>query len=144
MCRGVQHPLRGLFLRNYLMQCTRSVLPDLPETEDMLLAHNNTLPKGAPALKPIDGTVEDTIDFVLINFAEMNKLWVRMQHQGPSKEKEKRERVTGGQNVRGYLFLVSSLSISLLFLLFFWFLGQNMAARLLKKIMNATLLANIF
>jgi vacuolar protein sorting-associated protein 35 len=23
MCRGVQHPLRGLFLRNYLLQCTR-------------------------------------------------------------------------------------------------------------------------
>ena len=26
MCRGVQHPLRGLFLRNYLLQCTRNVL----------------------------------------------------------------------------------------------------------------------
>ena len=33
MCRGVQHPLRGLFLRNYLLQCTRNVLPDnLPGT----------------------------------------------------------------------------------------------------------------
>lgn len=31
MCRGVQHPLRGLFLRNYLLQCTRNVLPDSPE-----------------------------------------------------------------------------------------------------------------
>lgn len=31
MCRGVQHPLRGLFLRNYLLQCTRNVLPDTPE-----------------------------------------------------------------------------------------------------------------
>ena len=28
MCRGVQHPLRGLFLRNYLLQCTRNYLPD--------------------------------------------------------------------------------------------------------------------
>ena len=28
MCRGVQHPLRGLFLRNYLLQCTRNQLPD--------------------------------------------------------------------------------------------------------------------
>lgn len=28
MCRGVQHPLRGLFLRNYLLQCTRNILPD--------------------------------------------------------------------------------------------------------------------
>lgn len=28
----------------------------------------------------------------MVNFAEMNKLWVRMQHQGPSREKDKRER----------------------------------------------------
>lgn len=28
MCSGVQHPLRGLFLRNYLLQCTRNILPD--------------------------------------------------------------------------------------------------------------------
>lgn len=28
MCRGVQHPLRGLFLRNYLLQMTRNMLPD--------------------------------------------------------------------------------------------------------------------
>lgn len=27
-----------------------------------------------------------------MNFAEMNKLWVRMQHQGHSRDKEKRER----------------------------------------------------
>ncbi len=31
MCRGVQHPLRGLFLRNYLLQCTKNVLPDAQE-----------------------------------------------------------------------------------------------------------------
>ena len=31
MCRGVQHPLRGLFLRNYLLQCTKNVLPDTEE-----------------------------------------------------------------------------------------------------------------
>lgn len=34
MCRGVQHPLRGLFLRNYLLQCTRDILPDT-ENESM-------------------------------------------------------------------------------------------------------------
>ncbi len=33
MCRGVQHPLRGLFLRNYLLQCTRNVLPDCLESQ---------------------------------------------------------------------------------------------------------------
>jgi vacuolar protein sorting-associated protein 35 len=75
MCRGVQHPLRGLFLRNYLLQCTRNVLPDTLKAED-----------------ENEGTVQDSIDFVLMNFAEMNKLWVRMQHQGHSREKERRER----------------------------------------------------
>ncbi|XP_075985557.1 vacuolar protein sorting 35 isoform X2 [Anticarsia gemmatalis] len=75
MCRGVQHPLRGLFLRNYLLQCTRNVLPDTSE------AQNEN-----------EGTVKDAIDFVLMNFAEMNKLWVRMQHQGHSRDKERRER----------------------------------------------------
>ena len=39
-----------------------------------------------------DGTVEDSIDFILLNFAEMNKLWVRMQHQGHSRDREKKER----------------------------------------------------
>lgn len=33
MCRGVQHPLRGLFLRNYLLQCTRNLLPDTTSDE---------------------------------------------------------------------------------------------------------------
>lgn len=39
-----------------------------------------------------EGTVKDSIDFVLMNFAEMNKLWVRMQHQGHSRERQNRER----------------------------------------------------
>lgn len=34
MCRGVQHPLRGLFLRNYLLQCTRNILPDVSIATD--------------------------------------------------------------------------------------------------------------
>ena len=36
--------------------------------------------------------VEDSIDFILLNFAEMNKLWVRMQHQGHTRDREKKER----------------------------------------------------
>jgi hypothetical protein len=27
------------------------------------------------------GTINDSVAFILLNFAEMNKLWVRMQHQ---------------------------------------------------------------
>jgi vacuolar protein sorting-associated protein 35 len=75
MCRGVQHPLRGLFLRNYLLQSTRNQLPDLDNIENVE-----------------EGSIEDSVSFILQNFAEMNKLWVRMQHQGHTKEKSKREK----------------------------------------------------
>ncbi|ETN68345.1 vacuolar protein sorting-associated protein 35 [Necator americanus] len=89
MCRGVQHPLRGLFLRNYLLQSTRTLLPDNP---DLTTTEVNDLPESDKEPRDCDGTVSDAIHFVLVNFAEMNKLWVRMQHQGPSREREKREK----------------------------------------------------
>ena len=69
---------------NYLLQCTRNVLPDaLDEMVQEVQANNMT---------SLDGTIQDSIDFILLNFSEMNKLWVRMQHQGHSREREKRER----------------------------------------------------
>ena len=44
MCRGVQHPLRGLFLRNYLLQCTRNLLPDTLESDqEAAEIHGNVL-----------------------------------------------------------------------------------------------------
>lgn len=71
MCRGVQHPIRGLFLRYYLTQTARDYLPvgdsDGPE-----------------------GNLKDSVQFVITNFIEMNKLWVRLQHQGHSRDREKR------------------------------------------------------
>lgn len=73
MCRGVQHPLRGLFLRNYLLSSIKRELPET-ETDDK------------------HGNVHDSIDFILLNFSEMNKLWVRMQHQGHSRDKTRREK----------------------------------------------------
>lgn len=72
MSRGVQHPTRGLFLRHYLSGATRDYLPIGAGT--------------GPG-----GNLQDSIGFVLTNFIEMNKLWVRLQHQGHSREKEKRE-----------------------------------------------------
>ncbi|XP_041017599.1 vacuolar protein sorting-associated protein 35A-like isoform X1 [Juglans microcarpa x Juglans regia] len=75
MCRGIQHPVRGLFLRSYLSQVSRDKLPDI----------------GSEYEGDAD-TVTDAVEFVLQNFTEMNKLWVRMQHQGPAREKEKREK----------------------------------------------------
>jgi len=35
--------------------------------------------------------LQDSITFELTNFIEMNKLWVRLQHQGHSRDREKRE-----------------------------------------------------
>eukprot|EP00854_Cymbomonas_tetramitiformis_P003464 gene3464-4350_t len=75
MARGVQHPLRGLFLRAYLAQCTKDKLPD----------------QGSE-YEGEGGDVKDAVEFLLQNFTEMNKLWVRMQHQGSPRLKEKREK----------------------------------------------------
>ncbi|CAM8956807.1 unnamed protein product [Rhodiola kirilowii] len=75
MCRGVQHPLRGLFLRSYLSQVSKDKLPDIGSDYE-----------------GDEETVMDAVEFVLQNFTEMNKLWVRMQHQGPARDKERREK----------------------------------------------------
>ncbi|CAK7891210.1 vacuolar protein sorting-associated protein 35 [[Candida] anglica] len=69
MCRGVQHPIRGLFLRYYLSQRIKDLLP-LSNKQDL----------------------DETVDFLISNFIEMNKLWVRLQHQGHSSERELRYR----------------------------------------------------
>ena len=37
-----------------------------------------------------EGNFQDSISFIITNFIEMNKLWVRLQHQGHSREREKR------------------------------------------------------
>ncbi|KAK0383040.1 hypothetical protein NLU13_8956 [Sarocladium strictum] len=73
MSRGVQHPIRGLFLRYYLSGQARDYLP--------------TTEGDGP-----EGNLGDSINFVLTNFVEMNKLWVRLQHQGHSREREARIR----------------------------------------------------
>ncbi|GAA5943156.1 hypothetical protein JCM3775_007610 [Rhodotorula graminis] len=72
MTRGVQHPTRGLFLRHYLSGMTRDHLPigESPGPE---------------------GNLYDSIGFVLTNFIEMNKLWVRLQHSGLSRDRDRRE-----------------------------------------------------
>ncbi|KAK2608526.1 retromer complex subunit Vps35 [Conoideocrella luteorostrata] len=73
MSRGVQHPIRGLFLRYYLSGQVRDFLP--------------TSDSEGP-----EGNLSDSINFILTNFVEMNKLWVRLQHQGHSREREQRIR----------------------------------------------------
>ena len=66
MVRGVQNPLRGIFLRHYLTMMVKDKLID--DVENFELAKT----------------------FFIDNFIETNKLWVRMQYQGAFKEREKR------------------------------------------------------
>ncbi|GMM46904.1 retromer subunit [Pichia kluyveri] len=71
MCKGVQNPIRGLFLRYYLIQRTKNYLINSASSND-------------------DKTTDNIINFIINNFIEMNKLWVRLQFQGHSSEREKR------------------------------------------------------
>ena len=84
MTKGVQHPTRGLFLRSYLCQSSRRLVPD-----------------SGSSYEGEGGDIHDAIDFLLTNFIETNKLWVRMQHQGGPREKDKREKERQQLQVRG-------------------------------------------
>jgi len=75
MCRGVQHPTRGLFLRTYLSEMMKDKLPE----------------EGSEYYG-WGGDVNDSIQFIITNFIEMNKLWVRMQYQASGRDRERRER----------------------------------------------------
>lgn len=89
MVKGVQQPIRGLFLRYYLLKMMKDKLPD----------------KDSEYEGPENGDVNDAIDFILQNLSEMNRLWVRLQHLSSQKDKEMREvernelRVTVGENI---------------------------------------------
>ena len=88
MVKGVQQPVRGLFLRYYLLKMMKDKLPD----------------KDSP-YEGEGGDVNDAIDFIMQNLSEMNRLWVRMQHLSSQKDKDQREverselRVTVGENI---------------------------------------------
>ncbi|EFC41731.1 vacuolar protein sorting-associated protein [Naegleria gruberi] len=75
MCKGVQHPTRGLFLRNYLSQITKDKLPDT-----------------GGEYEGTGGNIHDSIAYVLQNFNEMVFLFSRLKNEGPVKERSKREK----------------------------------------------------
>lgn len=50
------------------------------------------LPDTGSSFEGAGGDIHDAVDFLLTNFIEMNKLWVRMQHQGAARDREKREK----------------------------------------------------
>jgi vacuolar protein sorting-associated protein 35 len=86
--KGIQNPLRGLFLRYYLLKMTKDILPD---------TGNEYCEEG--------GDIEDTTKFILQNLEEMNRLWIRLSmgctgNEKNLKEKERTElKVLVGENI---------------------------------------------
>lgn len=74
LCKGVQHPIRGLFLRYYLLQMAKDRLQSVAS-------------ESATGL-------DEVVDFILNNFIETTRLWIRVQSQaGPGqRDRVKRER----------------------------------------------------
>ena len=77
LVKAVQNPIKGLFLRNYLLKMIKDKLPD---------KDNIYLREGA--------NFEDSIKFIVENMEEMNRLWIRLSGgvQGPEKAKREKER----------------------------------------------------
>ena len=77
LVKAVQNPIKGLFLRNYLLKMIKDKLPD---------KDNIYLRQGA--------NFEDSIKFVIENMEEMNRLWIRLSVgvRGPEKAKREKER----------------------------------------------------
>jgi len=82
MAKGIQHPIRGLFLRYFMLKKLKERFPDgKTGTHDGYFFYKFYCQKR---------DVQDSIMFMLQNLAEMNRLWIRMQHSGP-KDKAQRE-----------------------------------------------------
>ena len=78
MVKGVQNPTRGLFTRYFLLKRIKDKLPD---------KGNKYLEEG--------GKFEDTLNFLIQNMDEMNRLWIRISADkvGPEKILRNKERV---------------------------------------------------
>ncbi len=78
MAKGVQDPMKGLFLRNYLGR----VSTVLPFSESSL------------TYEAKEEITKHTVGFYLVNLSESNKLWVRLHHRSKvnkSKQEETRK-----------------------------------------------------
>lgn len=94
-CRHVLPDLPAENISNY--ESKKAVNHDADDSQTTQFV-SSTLTNAATQQQNVDNklvdkaTVMDSIEFVLTNFAEMNKLWVRMQHLGHTRERDRRER----------------------------------------------------
>ncbi|CAD7963842.1 unnamed protein product [Amoebophrya sp. A120] len=75
LCKGVQHPTRGLFLRYYISQMMKNKLPDVGSEYETSTCG-----------------IHDAFEFILGNFLESMRLWCRIQTQGKDRARREKER----------------------------------------------------
>ena len=75
MIKGIQNPIRGLFVRYYLLKTIKDKLPD---------KGNEYETKNA--------TFDDTLRFILLNLEDMNQLWIRLSSNTVGNEKLMRDK----------------------------------------------------
>lgn len=86
--KGVQNPLRGLFIRYYFLKMIKDKLPDV----------NNEY-------EQTNSSIDDTLKFIFQNLEEMNRLWIRLSvgctgNERLLKEKERNElKILVGENI---------------------------------------------
>ena len=73
--KQAQNPIKGLFVRNYLLKMVKDKLPD----KDNVYVREG-------------GTFEDTLKFLLQNMEEMNRLWIRLLIGVSGEEKINRQK----------------------------------------------------
>lgn len=84
MCKGIQHPMRGLFLRNFFIREMKDKFPYPGCRYETYVVMNDY------HVSEDGGDVNDSVDCILRNFVEMNRLWIRMQ-SGKARDQEARE-----------------------------------------------------
>ncbi|EKF30592.1 vacuolar protein sorting-associated protein 35, putative [Trypanosoma cruzi marinkellei] len=99
MCKGVQHPTRGLFLRHFLLTMMKNKLPG---DSNRVIANS---------LESDGGTVEDTAELILQNFREMNWLWIRIEAKAPPKAVEAQSQVQRKKKDRRELCVLVGMNI---------------------------------
>ena len=78
MIKGVQSPTRGLFTRHFFMKLIKDKLPDKGNEYDTE-----------------NCTVSDSVNFILQNLEEMNRLWIRLSANTIGEEKILRDKERG-------------------------------------------------
>ena len=117
LVKAVQNPIKGLFLRNYLVKMIKDKLPD---------KDNIYLRQGA--------SFEDSLKFIIENLEAMNRLWIRLSTGVSGGEKIKREKERDELKI---LIGESVNKLSSLELLNIDLYEQNILPKLLNIILNS-------